>query len=195
MYSTCLNESSLESNGFNKTPVRSSGAVTSYSNRKTIQTDAVMCNSDPNETETQAEVFPSHRSLNLSTSASKRLIAAANAACSVQQQEQNLIFARQKQDTDGTKCTGLTTGAGDKSTIPDSSSASVLSNVGYSDMLQDVLQSNLFVKLLQEVAKSQSSHTRGQDNPPIDLAGLINNQFLKPQSMDPTTVQVEFFRN
>lgn len=176
MYSTCLNENaSTLSNDHHSLPSMNNGLISN---------DPSMLNLDLGLLEAALkDVTSSNRSLTSSTTfASNQLIAAANAARSVQQQQS--LASR-------TNTSNISAGIHSKVNIPLSTLASSTPPTFYPSLLQEKFQqSSSILKLLHELTKQQASKTCGKDNIHNDTGLLTDTQFLTPKAMDITTSRV-----
>ena len=180
MYSTCLNEKP----SVNDNPVLSM-------NNGPVPMDSSMLNIDLGLLEAALkDVTSANRSLTSSTTfASNQLIAAANAARSVQQQQ-----SLSSRTTTESGC--LPAGVHSKVNLPLSTLASSVPNSPYPSLLQEVAhRSSSIVRLLSEVAKQQSCKTCANDKTNNDTISLTDTPFLTPKAIDVTTSRVSSIRN
>ncbi|CAF4658402.1 unnamed protein product [Rotaria sp. Silwood1] len=186
MYRNCLNENSSANNNDNISPTTTTAAL--MNNSLLIKKDPSMLNIDLASLETAfKQAPPSNRSLTSSTTfASNQLIAAANAARSVQQQQQHSLSIRTTADSECNTRGSLSAGANSKANMPFSALTSSTSPATYSSLLQDSVRSNAIVQLLKEVAKQQTCKTYDKDK----SNNNTESQFLTPKSFDITTFQI-----
>ena len=180
MYSTCLNE--------NASALPNDHSLSSMNNGS-MSNDPSMLNIDLGLLEAALkDVTASNRSLTSSTTfASNQLIAAANAARSVQQQQKQ----QQHQSRPNTGSGNLSAGVHSKVNMPLSTLASPTPNTFYPSLLEEKFQqSSSIVKLLHELTKQQASKTCGKDNINNDTGSLTDTQFLTPKAMDIITSRV-----
>lgn len=178
MYSTCLNE--------NASALPNDRSLSSMNNGL-MSNDPSMLNIDLGLLEAALkDVTASNRSLTSSTTfASNQLIAAANAARSVQQKQQSVSSRT------NTGSGNLSAGVHSKGNMPSSTLASPTPNTFYPSLLQEKFQqSSSIVKLLHELTKQQASKTCGKDNINNDTGSLTDTQFLTPKAMDIITSRV-----
>lgn len=130
--------------------------------------------------------LPINRSLAASTTfASKRLMAAADAVRSVQQQEQpSSLPIQSKGEIDFGKIGSGSGGAQSKNNAQNSTLLSSLGNFVNPTLLQESAASNLILRLFQEISKQQCCQTCGKDNTGTDLMTTITSQYLKSGSME-----------
>jgi hypothetical protein len=117
------------------------------------------------------------------------LIAAANAARSVQQKQQQQQQSLSSRTT--TDSGSISAGVHSKVNAPLSTLASSVPNSSYPSLLQEVAhRSNSIIRLLNEVAKQQSCKTCGKDKTNNDTISLTDTTFLTPKAIDVTTSRV-----
>lgn len=200
MYNNCLNENSSinpNNNNNNNTMNSTTTTATTLMNNGLSPNDPSMLNIDLSLFEAAfKDATLSNRSLASSaTFASNQLIAAANAARSaLQQQQQHSLSVRTTTDSDCNSRGCVSAGANSKTNIPYSSlTASTSTNTLHPSLVQDAARSNPIIQLLKEVARQQSCTTCGKDKPNNNNNTTTDSQFLTPKSLDLTTSHVSYF--
>jgi len=186
MYKNCLNENPPANQNNNNT-----NPTTASRTNGVLANDPSMLNIDFSLLEAAfKETNPSNRSLASSTTfASNQLIAAANAARSAyQQQQQHSLSIRTTAEGDCNIRGYHSAGANSKGNVPFSTHATSTSNPSYPSLLQDMARSNPIFQLLQEAAKQQSCRTCETDK----SKNITDSQFLTPKSFDGTISHVSF---
>lgn len=181
MYKNCSNENSTSlplTNNNNNT--NSMATITSaLMNNGILPTDPSLLNIDYSLLETAfKEANTSNRTLTSSsaTSASNQLIAAANAARSVQKQQ--TLSTRTVTDSNSSSRGYHSPGINMKTNTLSSGVNASTTNAAYSNLFQDAARANPIFHFLQELAKQQMSNISRADK----LSTSSDSQFLTPRS-------------
>lgn len=189
MYKNCLNENPPPSNS--NTTSTNSTTRTSINNGL-LTKDPSLLNIDL----ALLEATSSNRSLTSSTTfASNQLIAAANAARSLQQkqkqQQHQSLSVRTTADSDCNIRGCLSTGATSKANTPFSILPTSAPIAPYPSLLQEAAGSNSIVQLLKEAAKHHNCKANDKDQS-HNVTNNTDSHFLTPKSFDIGASQVSF---